>query len=335
MRKWLILALVAVALAAVLLLPHIHRAPERLERGVEPQGVRVYIGSVIRPAFYVAVEVDGRTVYRDEMRSFTSGGIDYLKNTLTTWRPYTASSEPASYPRGARMIVGHSAGTSTSSLSRSYAWNDTHIWVIFTGTFIADSAITLRWVALQYQDFNYVWRTLTNDTLTVNVPAGSTYTIQLWLVWQDDGILAANWVSVFSAHIPYQFPMTESVVNTLGATGLYGMVTTPGYSWQPTSSAMDRTVRMFLACGTGTAAQSRSSYALANKVERYPVSVSQSGLGLSVAATVARDCTEVGLELDYYDYNARAVRTVLVLRWVTNIPANTPVTFYILPPPGG
>ncbi|MEM1568440.1 MAG: hypothetical protein QXI84_08170 [Thermofilaceae archaeon] len=332
MRKWLILALVAVALAAVLLLPHIHRAPER---GVEPRGVRVYIGSVIRPAFYVAVVVDGRTVYRDEMRSFTSGGIDYLRNTLTTWRTYTLSSDPAGYPKGTRMIVGHSAGTSTSSLSRSYAWNDTHIWVIFTGTFTADTAITLKWVALQYVDYNNAWRTVTNDTLSVNVPAGSTYTIQIWLIWQDNGILTANWAKVFSAHIPYQFPVTESVVNTAGATGLYGIVSGPGYSWQAPYTSMDRTVRMYLACGTGSAAQSRNSYALANKVERYPVSVSQTGSGVSVAATVARDCTEVGLELDYYDFSAGTTRTVLVLRWVTNIPANTPVTFYILPPPGG
>ena len=331
MRKWLILALVAVALAAVLLLPHILRAPER---GVEPQGVRVYIGSVIQPALYVAVEVDGKRAYWGAANSFTSGGIDYLRNALTTWRPTTFANDPASYPMGTRMLVGHSAGTSTSSISRSYSWNDTHIWVIFTGTFTADTAITLKWVALQYIDYNNAWRTVTNDTLSVNVPAGSTYTIQIWLVWQDNGMLTSNWVKVFSAHIPYQFPMTESVVNTAGATGAYGMASSI-YSWQAYSSSLDRTVRMYLACGTGSAAQSRSSYALASEVERYPVSVSQTGSGISVAATVTRDCTEVGLELDYYDISANAARTVLVLRWVANIPANTPVTFYILPPPGG
>ncbi|MEM1870557.1 MAG: hypothetical protein QW517_05530 [Thermofilaceae archaeon] len=330
MRKWLVSPVLVALAAALLLQPVLHRAPER----AAPDGVRVYIGSVIRPALFVAVEVDGVRAFFEPARSFTSGGIDYLRNTLTTWRP-SSSSEPASYPKGTRMIVGHSAGTSTSSISRSYAWNDTHIWLIFTGTFTADAAITLRWVALQYIDATNVWRTLTNDTLSVNVPAGSTYTIQIWLIWQDNGILTANWVRVLSVHIPYQYPVSESVINTAGATGSYGIVIGPYSSWLPPYTSMDRTVRMYLACGTGSAAQSRSSYALANKVERYPVSVSQSGLGLCVAATVARDCTEVGLELDYYDYAVSNVRTVLVLRWVTNIPANTPVTFYILPPPGG
>ena len=331
MRKWLVFPVLVAIAAALLLQPVLHRAPER----AAPDGVRVYIGSVIKPAFYVAVMVDGRTVHWGPANSFTSGGIDYLRNTLTTWRTYTLSYDPASYPKGTRMIVGHSAGTSTSSISRSFSWNDTHIWLIITGTFTAENALTLMWVALQYIDYNNVWRTVTNDTLTVSVPADTSYTIQLWLVWQDNGMLTTNWPKVFSAHIPYQYPMTESVVNTLGATGAYGIAPGPTYSWQPSSSSMDRTVRMYLACGTGTASQSRTSYALASKVERYPVSVSQTGSGVSVAATVAQACTEVGLELDYWDYNAGTTRTVLVLRWVANIPANTPVTFYILPPPGG
>ncbi|MEM4454971.1 MAG: hypothetical protein QXT28_09690 [Thermofilaceae archaeon] len=331
MRKWLVFPVLVALAAALLLQPVLHRAPER----AAPDGVRVYIGSVIKPALYVAVEVDGVRAYFGPARSFTTDGINYLRNTLTTWRTYSLSSDPASYPRGTRMLVRHSAGTSTSSISRSFSWNDTHIWLIFTGTFTADTEITLQWVALQYVDYSNVWRTVTNDTLNVNVPAGSTYTIQIWLIWQDNGILTANWVRALSTHIPYQFPVTESVVNTAGATGSYGISSSGYYSWQPPYSSMDRTVRMFLSCGTGTTPQSRTSHALANRVERYPVSISQTGSGISVAATVARDCTEVGLELDYFDMSASATRTLLVLRWVTNIPANTPVTFYILPPPGG
>ncbi|MEM2475097.1 MAG: hypothetical protein QW407_04150, partial [Thermofilaceae archaeon] len=183
MKRWLLLLLPAVL--AALLLYRGYRVEYREERAhVVP--VAAY--------GYITVTAGGATVYNGEMHSFTEDGAALWAFLMT--RAAAPNIGCAVHPT--RMRVGHSLGTSDSTLGKGYGYNSTHMWFSFTGSFAAESDLTLNWVGLVQTLGDCSEVVVTNDTLpSIQVPSGSAYSVVIAIYWRDYGALTVNFAKHF------------------------------------------------------------------------------------------------------------------------------------------
>ncbi|MEM2678112.1 MAG: hypothetical protein QXU62_05670, partial [Thermofilaceae archaeon] len=114
-------------------------------------------------AGYITVIVDGRTVYNGEMHSLTVYGANLWSTILSRWASGGMGYHPSpviSTPYWMRVgyLAGEGPGYSDAAMSKGYGWNSTHMWLSFTGSFVAESAVTLKWVSLMLLDDQSVTR---------------------------------------------------------------------------------------------------------------------------------------------------------------------------------
>ncbi|MEM4667316.1 MAG: hypothetical protein QW498_08465 [Thermofilum sp.] len=291
-------------------------------------------------AGYITVIVDGETVYRGEMHSFTEWGAQFLSTIMSR---YTYSGGyrqyiPSTTQNPWQMRVGHSLGYSDSSLGKSYGYNSTHMWFSFTGSFTADSGLTLKWVSLIYYDADGELHVISNDTLpNVQVPQGSVYSVVIAIYWRDYGALTENFAKHFWIITPESSSLYVDVVDRSGSVKSLQLVSVG--SEEPWSVDYTRHLypRMYLIVSnrSNPPPPSRSDYDMP-EVARYTLSYTLTDKGVVFSATVGTRATEVGLVVRAFSGFGfyREEVEFLVLRWVPPQPLEpgTTVRIYLVPP---
>jgi len=284
---------------------------------------------------YVIVDVDGKIVYRGEMRSFTEWGKQVWAARLITFTPDFPACIFHPYFMRVGFHAGGGAGYSDSFVARAYGYNSTHVWVTVTCVFYADSDLTLNWVSLvEVYGVDGNPHAVTNDTLpSIQVPSGSAYSVVIAIYWRDYGALTVNFAKYILSLMPephvYWTVVTRSGENVslffFGPRG-YPWTCNDGLPWYSGSGS----TRMYLIVSnrSNPPPPSRSDYDMP-EVARYPVSYSLTGKGVAIAATIQVEATEVGLIVRHLDD-----REVLLMRWVPPQPIQpgTTVRIFLLPP---
>ena len=291
-------------------------------------------------AGYITVIIDGRTVYNGEMHSLTVYGANLWSTILSRWasggmgyHPSPAISTP--YWMRVGYLAGEGPGYSDAAMSKGYGWNSTHMWLSFTGSFVAESAVTLKWVSLMLLDDQSVTRAVSNDTLpSIQVPQGSVYSIVITFYWRDYGVLNVNFVKHFYVITPEALNVQQQVTARDGQTynisgPIYNTVEIEawyhgmGYHLAP---------RLFLIVSnrSNPPPVSRTEYDMP-EVAGYPVSFTLTDKGVVFSATIEEEATEVGLVAQVRTLEGDIVE-ILLMRWVQPLQPGTTVRIYLVPP---
>ncbi|MEM1810550.1 MAG: hypothetical protein QW324_06775 [Thermofilaceae archaeon] len=340
----LVQILVAAALAGYLL----YWRPRAAEKVYSVQPVEEVLG-------LVSVDVNGSTVYRGEMRSFTPYGLHLwgmcLTRKVTSGRGYLppCGCFSSRRPSSLWMRVGHGEGYSEAMISRWYGYNSTHLWVYYVGSFYAFSDLELKWVSLMTcVDYPPLEVAVTNDTLPgIRVPRGSVYSVAIAIYWRDYGALTENFAKYILLLSPENLALTFKARDggDLPFLGLFVSPNIPCTAFLPWSAeSVDHNApNLFLIVSnrSNPPPPSRSDYDMPEVarylVATYPVSdhllsdynpYVVPGRGFVIAATIQVEATEVGLVADYLG------REVLLMRWVPAQPLKpgTTVRIFLLPP---
>jgi len=289
-------------------------------------------------AGYITVIVDGRAVYNGEMHSLTEYGASFLSTLMARYIGIISEYTPSKTRNPWQMRVGHSLGTSDSSLSKGYGYNGTHMWFSFTGSFVAGDPVTLNWVSLIYYDLSDAMHVVSNDTLPgVEVPGGSAYSVVITLYWRDYGALTENFAKHLTILTPESAILSVYVVNRSGSSEELSITGAGGeepWYWDSIHHLYPR-MYMIVSNRSNPPPPSRSDYDMP-EVARYTVSYSLTGKGVVFSATVETQATEVGLVVRAFTGSGAGRREVefLVLRWVPPQPLQpgTTVRIYLVPP---
>ncbi|MEM4958483.1 MAG: hypothetical protein QXX12_01235 [Nanopusillaceae archaeon] len=334
---------------------------------------RVVVGAVVESYGYVIVDVGGAR-YVKPFNCLTVNGTQLLSSLLGFYQPWGFTD--SIYFSPVKMRVYHDSGYLESAIGKSWGANSTHMWFFIQGSFSTDSALILRNVTLyaergavtgplkgccpEYHSGAPLFREVISvDTLNVNVPAGSGFTVVLAIYWYDKGALTWEWPKVLDVTLPESLLKYAAVRATDGSLYNYTHFSTAPYvylvwgpgqrtrrpalgraSWFGTSFESPST-RLFFVCGNGTSPASRSSYRIESEVARYPAAITWTAAGLAVSTTVGFACSEVGLVMKFHPLNPndpyyeltdgltlysqavmpqRPEREVLLMRWVPEQP---------------
>ncbi|MEM1810549.1 MAG: hypothetical protein QW324_06770 [Thermofilaceae archaeon] len=332
MKRWLLLLLPAVL--AALLFYRGYRVEHREERA--------HVVSVAAYG-YITVTVGGATVYNGEMHSFTEDGAALWAFLMTRAADPTIGC--AVHPT--RMRVGHSLGTSDSTLSKGYGFNSTHMWFSFNGSFVAESDLTLKWVGLVQTLGDCSEVVVTNDTLpSIRVPRGSVYSVAIAIYWRDYGALTENFAKHFYTLSPEAPGVLLSGFRRDGGTYRFGTFDldssgTPRYFFYPwLAGAGLLGTRMYLIVSnrSNPPPPSRTDYDMP-EVARWPVGYSYERGVIIIYGVVGVEATEVGLvarSLDIERLGSEGVpdSEILLMRWVPAQPLKpgTVVRLVLTPP---
>lgn len=291
-------------------------------------------------AGYVTVIVDGETVYNGEMHSLTVYGANLWSTILSRWAAGGTGYHPSgavSTPYWMRVgyLAGEGPGYSDAAMSKGYGWNSTHMWLSFTGSFVAESTVTLKWVSLMLLDEHGVTNVVSNDTLpSIQVPQGSVYSIVITIYWRDYGALNVNFVKHFYVITPEAPNVQQQVTARDGQTyNIGGPGTVSNDAWYH-GSEYHLAPRMFLIVSNRSSppSVSRTEYDMP-EVAEYPVSFALSDKGVVFSATIEVEATEVGLVAQVRTLDGDIVE-ILLMRWVPAQPLQpgTTVRIYLVPP---
>ncbi|MEM1820285.1 MAG: hypothetical protein QXU64_01695 [Thermofilaceae archaeon] len=292
---------------------------------------------------YITVVIDGRTVYNGEMHSLTVDGAILWSTILSRWATggtgyHTTCASPTPYWMRVGYQAGEGSGYSDAAMSKSYGWNSTHMWLRFTGSFVAESAVTLKWVSLMLLDDRGDTRVVSNDTLpSIQVPQGSVYSIVITFYWKDYGALNVNFVKQFYVITPEALNVQQQVTARDGQThdisGPRSDVCLTRNAWFA-YIARHLQPRMFLIVSSRSNPPpvSRTEYDMP-EAARYPVSYTLTDKGVVFSATIEVEATEVGLVAQVMTLEGATVE-ILLMRWVPPQPLQpgTTVRVYLVPP---